>query len=290
MILDNPDMEEKEIKALISLLDDHDRQVADHVHDKIKSLGTMVIPFLEKEWESTLNADLQSRIENLIHELQTILLKERLMQWYTSDEKDLLTGMWIIATIQYPDIELQKLKQDLEQIHYDVWLTFNDGMTSMDRIKALNSVLFSKLRFGANTRNFQSPGNSMINVVLESKKGNPITLCVIYMLVARKLKLPVYGVNLPNMFMLLFRDQQQEFYINAFNRGLIFSRKDLENYIMEIQLTPQNSFFEPCSNEEIIRRSLRNLVMAFDKIGEHARAEEVKTLLLMISEGGDLGV
>ncbi|MEY3405772.1 MAG: hypothetical protein RL161_1202 [Bacteroidota bacterium] len=283
-------MEDKEIKALISLLDDSDRQVADHVEGKIRSLGTKVIPYLEKEWESTLNPDLQSRIENLIHDLQLVLLKERLMEWYHSPDRDLLTGMWIVASIQYPDLDLQKIRQDLEQIYYDVWITFTDEMTAMERIKALNSVLFSKHRFGANTRNFHSPGNSMINVVLESKKGNPITLCVIYMLVARKLKLPVYGVNLPNMFMLLHRDDTHDFYINAFNRGLIFTRKDLENYVHEIQLTPQPSFFEPCANEDIIRRSLRNLVMAFDKIGEHARAEEVKTLLLMISDGGDLGV
>jgi regulator of sirC expression with transglutaminase-like and TPR domain len=283
-------MEDKEIKALISLLDDSDRQVADHVEGKIRSLGTKVIPYLEKEWESTLNPDLQSRIENLIHDLQLVLLKERLMEWYHSPDRDLLTGMWIVASIQYPDLDLQKIRQDLEQIYYDVWITFTDEMTAMERIKALNSVLFSKHRFGANTRNFHSPGNSMINVVLESKKGNPITLCVIYMLVARKLKLPVYGVNLPNMFMLLHRDDTHDFYINAFNRGLIFTRKDLENYVHEIQLTPQSSFFEPCSNEDIIRRSLRNLVMAFDKIGEHARAEEVKALLLMISDGGDLGV
>ena len=283
-------MEEKEIKALISLLEDQDRQISEHVEEKIRGLGTKAIPFLEKEWESTMNSNLQSRIENLIHDLQLVLLKERLNEWYESPDKDLLTGMWIVATIQYPDLELQKLRQELEQIHYDVWLTFSDEMSVMDRIKALNSVLFSKLRFGANTRNFHSPANSMINAVLESKKGNPITLCVIYMLVANKLKLPVFGVNLPNMFMLLYRDESHDFYINAFNRGLIFTRKDLENYIVEIQLTPQSSFFEPCSNQEIIRRSLRNLVMAFDKLGEHARAEEVKTLLLMISDGGDLGV
>ncbi|MFZ9980800.1 MAG: transglutaminase-like domain-containing protein [Cyclobacteriaceae bacterium] len=279
-------MENKEIKALISLLDDQDVQVAGLVEQKIRSLGTGIIPHLEKEWESALSPDLQSRIENLIHDLQTELLKERLQEWHNSPDRDLLTGMWIVATIQYPDLDLQKLRQELEQIHYDVWLTFSDGMTVMDRIKALNSVLFSKLRFGANTRNFHSPGNSMINVVLESKKGNPISLCVIYMLVATKLKLPVHGVNLPNMFMLLCRDESHDFYINAFNRGLIFTRKDLETYILEIQLTPQSSFFEPCSNEDIIRRSLRNLVIAFDKLGEHARSEEVKALLLSISDGG----
>lgn len=283
-------MEEKEIKALISLLDDEDKNISAHVEDKLRSLGTSAIPFLEQEWESNLNPEVQRRIENIIHDLQGDQLRERLLAWYHGGERDLLTGMWIIATIQYPDLELEKVKQDLEQIYYETWLEFRNDMTALERIKVINSVLFSKLRFGANTRNFHSPGNSMINIVMESKKGNPITLCVIYMLVARKLKLPVFGVNLPNLFMLLYRDESQDLYINAFNRGLIFTRQDLENYIHEIHLTPQASFFEPCGEEEIIRRALRNIVMAFEKIGEHARAEEVKQLLFLISEGGDLGV
>jgi regulator of sirC expression with transglutaminase-like and TPR domain len=283
-------MEEKEIKALISLLEDEDESISSHVEHKIRSLGKLVIPFLEQEWESNLNTDIQTRIENIVHDLQSDLRKERLIDWYESEDRDLLTGMWIVATIQYPDLELSKIRQEIEQIYYEVWVQFQGDLTPMEQIKILNNVLFSKLRFGSNTKNFHSPGNSMINVVLETKKGNPISLCVVYLLVARKLKLPVHGVNLPNMFMLLFRNDQQEFYINAFNRGLIFTRKDLENYIHEIHLVPQPSFFEPCGNEEIIRRSLRNLVMSFEKLGEHARSEEVKSLLIEISGGGELGV
>jgi len=85
-------------------------------------------------------------------------------------------------------------------------------------------------------------------------------------------------------------ERQTQFYINAFNRGLIFSRQDIENYVNELHLTPQDSFFEPCNNLEIIRRVLRNLIMSFDKMGEHAKAEEVKNLLLIIADGADLGV
>jgi hypothetical protein len=230
-------MEEKEIKALISLLDDEDKQVVAHVEEKIRSLGTQAIPFLEKEWESSFNPALQGRIEEIIHDLQYELLKERLLAWYSGPQKDLLEGMWIVATIQYPDLDLDKLKQELEQIYYEAWLEFRADLHPMDQVKVVNSVLFNKLKFGANTKNFHSPGNSMINIVLETRKGNPITLCVIYMLVAQKLKLPVYGVNLPNLFILTYKDAQNEpFYINAFNRGLIFTRQDIENYIHELHL------------------------------------------------------
>lgn len=283
-------MEEKELKALVSLLDDDDQQVVAHVEGKILSIGKEVIPFLEHEWESNLSPTVQSRIEELIHTLQYDLLRDRLKKWYEGKEQDLLTGMWILATYQYPDLELEKLKQDLEQIYYETWLEFRPDLYPFDQVKVINSVLFNKLKFGANTKNFHSPGNSMINVVLESRKGNPITLCVIYMLVAQKLKLPVHGVNLPNLFILTYKDDNHQFYINAFNRGLIFSRQDIENYIHELHLVPQPSFFEACSSLEIIRRALRNLVMSFEKIGEHAKANEVKVLLVEISDGGDLGV
>lgn len=283
-------MQDSELKALVSLLDDEDDQIVAHIEEKIRSLGKEVIPYLEQEWESTFNPNLQRKIEDLIHTLQYQVLKERFNEWFNSPDQDLLTGLWLIATYQYPDIELSKLKQDLEQIYYEAWLEFRPDLHPFDQVKVINSVFYNKLKFGANTKNFHSPGNSLINIVLETRKGNPISLCVIYMLVAQKLKLPIHGVNLPNLFILTYKDEKVQFYINAFNRGLIFSKQDIENYIHELRLNPQESFFQPCSNLEIIRRTLRNLVMSFDKMGEHAKAEEVKELLLIITDGADLGV
>ncbi len=283
-------MTEKELKALVSLLDDQDDHIVTQVVDKIRSLGKDAIPYLEHEWENNFNPLVQRKIEDLIHDLQYELLKFRIVEWYESKEQDLLTGLWMIATYQYPDLEVEKLKQELEQIYYEAWLEFKPDLLPLDQIKILNSVLFNKLKFGANTKNFHSPGNSMINVVFETKRGNPITLCIIYMLVAQKLKMPVYGVNLPNLFILTFTDPKEPFYVNAFNKGIIFTRQDIENYIHELRLTPQNSFFEPCTSLEIIRRVFRNLIMSFDKMGEHEKAEEVKELLLLIADGADLGV
>lgn len=283
-------LSDNELKALVSLLDDDDEQILNHVEQKIRSLGTEAIPFLEQAWETILNPNVQRRIEDLIHDLQYELLKERIKDWYVSKDQDLLTGLWLIATYQYPDLEIEKLKQELEQIYYEAWLEFRPDLYPFDQVKVINGVLFNKLKFGANTKNFHSPGNSMINVVLETHRGNPISLCIVYMMVAQKLKLPIHGVNLPNLFILTYKDEKLQFYINVFNKGLIFSKQDIENYIHELKLVPQDSFFEPCSNLEIIRRVFRNLIMSFDKMGEHDKAEEVKELLLLIADASDLGV
>ena len=280
-------MDDNKIKALISLLDDEDREVIYHVEQEIINIGEEIIPFLESEWEKNFNPLVQRRIEDLIHSLHYDLLISRLKTWKENGGKDLLEGLWILATYQYPDLDFQKLKHDIEQIYYETWLELKNDLLPLDQVKVLNSVLFNKLKFSANTKNFHSPANSMINVVLETKRGNPISLCAIYMLVAQKLKIPIYGVNLPNLFILTYKSPETQFYINAFNKGLIFSRADIDNYISHLNLSPNDIFYEPCDNLEILKRILRNLVVAFEKVGETARVDEVKSLLNNISDDNE---
>ncbi len=280
-------MKNSELKALISLLDDDDKEVLAHVEGKIMALGSDIIPMLESEWENNFNPVVQQRIEELIHTVQFELLKDKLITWKERSEQDLLEGLWLVATYQYPDLELSTLRKDLEQIYYETWLEFKNEVHPYDQVKILNSVLFNKLRFAANTKNFHSPGNSMLNIVLETKRGNPISLCAVYMLVAQKLKLPVYGVNLPNLFILTYKSDDIQFYINAFNRGLIFSKTDIDNYIAHLNLPPKAIFYEPASNINIVRRAMRNLLVAFDKLGEQHKKHEIEVLLSALESGED---
>ena len=282
-------MKKKEIKALVSLLDDDDHSIVTQIEEKIISLGNKIIPHLENEWESSFNPTVQRKLEDLIHTLQFDQLKMRLIEWKEKGARDLLRGMWLVATYQYPDIEYKTLKAEIEQIFQEAWRAFRDDIHPYDQVKILNGILYSDYKFRANTKNFHSPSNSMINVVLDTKKGNPISLCVIYMLIANKLKMPVYGVNLPNLFVCTYKTQELQFYINAFNRGLLFSRSDLENYITNLQISPLDIFYEPCSHLDIIKRVLRNLIVSYEKLGDHYKVDEIKTLLNELSIGEDDG-
>ena len=275
-------LSENELHALVSLLDDSDREVKGHVIDKLISIGHPVIPFLEKKWEESFNPAIQKEIEDLVHKLQFSQLKERLIDWKNSPEQDLLTGLWIINTYQYPDLEFEKLNADMHQIYFEVWTAFKNDLLPYEQVRIINGVLFNSLRFSANTKNFHSPGNSMLSNVLETKKGNPISLCAIYLLVAKKLGLPIYGVNLPNLFVLTYKSSDASFYINAFNKGLIFSRKDIVNYLEHLKIESREVFFEPCSNQDIITRTLRNLIVAFEKLGEIEKTGEIRELLEIV--------
>ncbi|WMN13093.1 transglutaminase-like domain-containing protein [Marivirga salinae] len=280
-------MDKNEFKALVSLLEDEDEEVNRHVEGKIMSLGSDIIPFLEEQWENSFDPNIQRKIEDMIHTLQFSQLKERFRAWKEKGGESLLEGMWLISLYQYPDIELNDLNKEIEQVYYDIWVELQEDLHPYDKIKIINGALFTKLKFRANTKNFHSPNNSFLKSVLESKKGNPISLSVVYMLVAEKLGLPIYGVNLPNLFIITYKSEEVQFYVNAFNRGLIFSKKDIDNYLANLNLTPKPIYYEPCSNEDIIKRVLRNLIMAFEKLGEHHKSEEVKELLIEVSGGID---
>jgi regulator of sirC expression with transglutaminase-like and TPR domain len=280
-------MKDNELKALISLLDDPDKEIVEHVEQRIRQMGGQMIPLLETEWEGSFNPDLQKRIEEIIHDLQYEMVLDRMRDWKNGGSMDLLEGLWIVATYQYPDLSLDKLKQDIEQLYYDVWVDFKPDMHPDEQIKAMNTAFFTKLKFAPNTKHFHSPANSMINQVLESRRGNPITLCVLYMLIAQRLNLPVYGVNLPNLFVLTYRSASGQFYINVFNRGLIFTKKDIDQYIDQLNLKRLDTFYQPCTNADIVRRVLRNLVLAFEKNGDTERVQEVEQILNTVRDEGD---
>ncbi|OUJ75477.1 transglutaminase-like domain-containing protein [Hymenobacter crusticola] len=278
-------MTNKEIKALISLLDDP--EVAPQIQDKIQSLGESIIPFLEESWEESLDPKQQERLEDLIHNLQFDALQQRMRVWRDSGGENLLEGMWLLNSYQYPDADLQALNRAIEQLRFEAWTLMRPDMHPADQVQALNHVVFRNHRFAANTQNFHSPANSMLHLVLETRRGNPLTLCVIYLLVAQRLNLPVYGVNLPNLFVLTYRPENRKvepFYINCYNRGLILSRADIEHYVSQLNLSSNDIFFEPCSHLDIVRRALRNLVLSFEKMQEPAKAAEVGKLLAILTD------
>lgn len=273
-----------QLEALISLLDDPDWEVKNHVREQLIALGVEVIPLLEQKWEESFNPVLQKELEDLVHELQFALVKERLKQWKESKEQDLLRGLWIINTYHYPDLEYESLHASVHQLYMQVWTSFRKDLHVYDQIKILNHVLYTQERYSPNTKNFHSPSNSMLSQVIETKKGNPISLCCLYLMVAQKLELPVYGVNLPNLFVLTYKNDDLTLYINAFNKGIIFTRQDIQNYLEQLKIDLREEYFEPCNSLAILQRFLRNLISSFEKLGEPEKVEEIQDLLSILMD------
>jgi regulator of sirC expression with transglutaminase-like and TPR domain len=283
-------MNTKEIESLIKLLDDPDMEVAQHVEEKLLSYGQDVIEYLESAWEQSFDAILQQRIENLVHKIQFSNVKNELQLWHMSGAFDLLQGIIIINKYQYPDLDEQKIINHIESIKRDAWLQMMYDMSALEKIKLLNHIFYNQYGFAGNTVNHPDPQNSYIGQVLESKKGNQISLAIIYSIVAQKLDIPVFGVNLPQHFILAYVDESQEyhpnggilFYINAFNKGFIFHKRDVDAFLRQLQLKPDKRFYEPCSNTDILIRVLRNLISAYEKAGQPEKVAELQELMSVL--------
>ena len=162
----------------------------------------------------------------------------------------------------------------------------------------INHILFDVYNFTGNTSNYHAPQNSYINNVLESHRGNPLLLSILYSCIAQGLNIPIYGVNLPEHFILAYRDEfiirdsedEEEpilFYINPFSKGAVFSRREIDTFLKQLKLEPNRMFYESCSNVEIIKRQIRNLITAYEKLGYPNKVTDFKELLNTINYHAD---
>jgi len=280
-----------EIDALVKLLDDPDEEIYQHVQQRLLEYGNEAVSCLETAWEQSLDTLLQERIENIVHTIQFNNVKEDLNLWYQSGAFDLLQGALVINRYQYPDLDEQAVINQIEDIKREIWMGMQHEMSSIEKIKLINHIFYNQFGFSGNTKNHHDPQNSYLNQVLASKKGNQISLAIIYATLAQKLDMPVYGVNLPQHFILGFIDESSAekengilFYINAFNKGAIFGKHDVDQFLRQLNLEPQPGFYSPCSNTEIIRRIIRNLISAYENLGAKEKVEELKQLQEILSE------
>jgi regulator of sirC expression with transglutaminase-like and TPR domain len=289
-----------EINALITLIDDPDEQIYQQIRSKLLSYGEEVIPALENYWEhNQYGLVFQNRIENIIHQIQFDAVRLQLEHWTKTGAKELLRGVLAVNRYQYPDLDEGKIKKKLHQLKQDIWLELNDNLTAFEKVRVINHILFDVHGLSGNKKNFHAPQNSYLNNVLESSKGNPLSLSIVYILVCEMLEVPVKGVNLPNHFVLCYLDEwgimrkmhQQDddvlFYINPYSRGTIFNRKEIEQFLAELKLEPRASFFEPCDNIAIVKRIITNLIYAYEKSGYPDKVEELKLLFKCLEADED---
>ena len=209
-------------------------------------------------------------------------------------------GFYLVSKYRYPELELGPIVSYIDKMKLDIWLRLNYKFSPLDNVRIINEVFFGKYRFHGDNKNYYAPENSYLNLVVENRVGNPIALSILYSVVAQRLYLPIFGVDLPQHFILAYKDdsalQEKEsfntdgilpydlpgettFYVNAFNGGAIFSRYNIERFLKQSNLSHEEHYFEPCPNHRIIARVLRNLVNSYEKNGDESRKIDVQELL-----------
>jgi len=232
----------------------------------------------------------------LIQSIHFDSISSRLKEWHASDDKDLLEGALLINQFQYPSYNNDLVRKEISRIRQDVWLELNDNLTSFEKVRILNHILFNVHGFSGNKSNYTSPNNSYISDVISSKKGSPLSLAILYQVLANSLDIPIYGVNLPNHFILCYMDEHGIasmidetvaengilFYINPFSDGTVIHKNEIDEFLFHLNLPQKVKFYKPCGNEDIINRLINNLVFGYQEKGNEQKVKELRELQNLI--------
>lgn len=277
------------IPTLLFLLDDSDEEVYLIVRDKLIEAGTDNLPLFEKALGSADNLLQNERLESIIDQLKAISLGNKMVQWAHSENKSLLEAWALISSIQNIEVPSEKVEKLIQQLVQDIWLELNESQTSFEKIAIVNHVFFDTYHFELNYLDISAIENCYINNLLISRKGNPISLTILYCIIVKQLNLPVQpiGINY-NMFLGYFDPKVSKeaygesahpflFFINMEHKGAIVGIKEMEFFIKENKEYWNDRLV--LSNEELIRKLLIFVKESYLAKGEGEKARIADDLL-----------
>jgi len=280
--------ETKEIAALIQLIDDPDEIIYSSVEKKLRSYGQAIIPNLEIAWESTDNPLIQGRIEMLIHSVQTARIKKELDQWAFKPEPDLLEGACILNHYHFPENDPTAIHQQIEKLRRSIWLELSPHLTALEQTNVLTGYLFQYCHFKQTEINYERPGDFLIAVLLEQKKGNALSLTILQLILAELNDIPLRLIQIPGQLMLgymtqhigmndsLLKDNIQ-FYVDG-GTGQIYSYEDIDTYLKKIGAEFADHFFVPLTTKEIISLLIEEYARCFQTDEQRYKYRELMTL------------
>ena len=168
-------------------------------------------------------------------------------------------------------------------------LKSSSGLRPTQLIEKINYQLYKVENFRGNRDDYYNPSNSLLNVVVDRKIGNPITLSILYVELANSLNFPLYPVNFPSHFMVkhVLDDEENEIIIDPFNEGRImddYSLKELlDHFYPKMNIALTRKLVDKATNPDVVIRMLNNLKTSFFECQDFDRAELVNEMIIDIN-------
>lgn len=280
-----PPAGESQIKALIKLLADENAKVAKTVEAKLVEIGDPAIPLLlEAEIEQP---EMAQRIEGVLDEIRGGRLEEELRRLQDGDEDrlDLERGAFLFARYAYPGLDVSAYVRTLDVMAEEVRERMGMRVSGEEAVKTLGRYLFTEQGFRGNTKNYYEPDNSYLNRVLDRRTGIPISLSVLYLLIGKRLNLPVHGVGMPGHFLVKFEAERYKMFVDCFNGGALLTEKDCQRFLMQAGYGFEDRYLEQSPTRAILIRMLKNLVAIYDKMNEHVKRDRLTRFMEILGEG-----
>lgn len=269
----------KEFQRRIDELNDDRFEVRQRAYSALLELGEGAVPHLLAASQDGPREQV-TRIRQLIETIRqrtTFVAFQRLAA-SEDDEIDVEEGMWLISRLLNPDVQLDDLKRQLDELAGKVRERLGPEFSARTTdprlaVDTLLAVLFVELGFAGNVTNYNSPDNSSLEKVLSSRRGLPILLSHVVVSVAARLELPIVGVAVPGRYMAKYDGTrapagypQTDIIIDAF-AGQVITAAELQRVGFD-----SDEDLEPANHRALLTRMLTNLVAALTRAGDTARA------------------
>ncbi len=195
------------------------------------------------------------------------------LRFIRSTSYELETGSILLDRTLYPHVEPSQICTVLDEIARRVKQLLIKPATPAEQCRVLNRVLFHEYGFRGDQEDFYHPHNCFMHKVIERRRGLPISLAIIYLLVAYRCGIELEPVGLPGRFVVGCFTAGEPFYIDVFEGGAFRSRADLEVLLDNFELPPDDSYFLPLSVGDVILRCCRNLVNQFTRAHQAEKAK-----------------
>ena len=207
---------------------------------------------------------------------------------------DLAHACLLIAQDAYPRLEVERYLGDIERMALRLRGRTPQTLGPEERVAALNEFLFEDLGYRGNTDEYYDPRNSYLNDVMDRRVGIPISLSVLYMVVGRRVGLPLEGVSFPGHFLVRLRMRSGVLVLDPFAAGAPLSEADLRERLQRVippglspnvpvSELPLEQFLEAASNRQILARVLRNLKAIYRETDKPQQLLDVLNRMLMVS-------
>lgn len=279
------ELSENQRVALISLLVDEDPGIYQIVRRKLLSYGAATCQWL-RPYLLSIDPVMRRRALEIVHRLGRQNSDERFLDYclHHGEDLDLEEALGLLAQTQYPDINLEAYRA-----LFDLWAS--EVRQHMDFcgppeqiIGCLSQYLFEELGFTGQEHSGNDPENCYLNRVVDRRLGNAISLCVVYMLLAQRLQLPVRGVALPGHFICRYQSSTREWYIDALRHGKLWTKGDCIRHLLNTQHGVRDGYLTPISPRRILLRICAILHQTYAHLEMSEEAGRVQRYLLALAK------
>lgn len=180
----------------------------------------------------------------------------------SDEEIDLTTAILLISQRGYKDfyqtdIDIKKYRKKIDEMALALSKKIGTERNPKKIVQIMNHYLFQKQKFSVDKTSSASknPENLFLNSVLNRKKGRCVGLSILYLTIAERIGLPLYGVSVPGHFFVRYEDKKNRINIETTNKGRLFP----DNYWRKIHKIPESSFYlKSLSKKETIGVFLKN--------------------------------